>query len=221
MERSFLDVLDPRDRKDLLAVARRRRLARGTRIIQEGSEGSDAFVILEGQLKITAKGKGAKPVLIGLRGPGDLVGEAAVVDGALRSATVTAVEPSVVLVVPRPLFLRVINATSAAPALLHVLASRQRDGTRTITDFARLRAPARLASRVLDLVEQFGVKTAEGVEVSLGLTQDELAGWTGASRDSVAKTLRAWRDDGVVSTGRRRLLIHDVAKLEAIAEDHQ
>ncbi|MCU1430746.1 MAG: cyclic nucleotide-binding protein, partial [Actinomycetia bacterium] len=67
--------------------------------------------------------------------------------------------------------------------------------------------------RLEELVADHGEATDDGVRIALPLTQEELAGWVGASRESVARALRTLRDRGVISTGRRRVVVHDGAAL--------
>jgi CRP-like cAMP-binding protein len=55
------------------------------------------------------------------------------------------------------------------------------------------------------------------VRISLSLTQDELAGWTGASREAVSKALRHFRDRGWIETGRRSIIVLNVDALRTLA----
>ena len=70
-----------------------------------------------------------------------------------------------------------------------------------------------MAARLVELAERFGEPTNGGVRVGLPLSQDELAGWTGASREAVSKALRSLRDRGLIETGRRRVVIYDLEGL--------
>jgi len=67
-----------------------------------------------------------------------------------------------------------------------------------------------VARRLLDLAERFGKETPEGVKVELPLSQEELASWCGASRESTVKALRTLREVGALTTGRRQVTLHDV-----------
>ncbi|GAA3308369.1 hypothetical protein GCM10020219_009520 [Nonomuraea dietziae] len=67
-----------------------------------------------------------------------------------------------------------------------------------------------MATRLVELAERYGEQTSTGLRVALPLSQDELAGWTGASREAVSKALRTLRDRGLIETGRRRVVVHDL-----------
>lgn len=80
--------LPPKTLKRLDRIAHTRRLDAGEHIVQEGHEGAGVFVITEGTTTVTRDGRE-----IATLGPGDAVGEMAVLDHHPRSATVTAVTP--------------------------------------------------------------------------------------------------------------------------------
>jgi CRP-like cAMP-binding protein len=72
---------------------------------------------------------------------------------------------------------------------------------------------ARVSARILELSERFGDEAGAGVEIHLPISQEELAGWTGCSRDSVVKALQAMRGLGWIETGRRRITVLELEEL--------
>ena len=76
---------------------------------------------------------------------------------------------------------------------------------------------ARVAGRLVELADRFGEAVPDGVRISVPLSQDELAGWVGASREAVAKALRVLRDRGLVTTGRRTMTVLDLDGLRGRA----
>jgi CRP/FNR family cyclic AMP-dependent transcriptional regulator len=66
---------------------------------------------------------------------------------------------------------------------------------------------SRVAARIVELSERFGDEVEAGVQIDLPISQEELAGWTGCSRDSVVKALQAMRGLGWIETGRRRITV--------------
>ena len=67
-----------------------------------------------------------------------------------------------------------------------------------------------MAQRIVELAERFGEPDAQGTRITVALSQDELAGWVGASREAVAKALRTLREQGQLSTGRRTMTVLDL-----------
>jgi phosphoserine phosphatase RsbU/P len=90
---SFLEGAGPAALERLSALTTERRFEPGALILEEGSFGSEVFLILEGQVDVV-KGQGADEMLIATRGPGDLFGEMGLVERAPRFATIRAIEPT-------------------------------------------------------------------------------------------------------------------------------
>jgi CRP-like cAMP-binding protein len=72
---------------------------------------------------------------------------------------------------------------------------------------------SRVAQRLVELADRYGEPEKNSVRVGVPLTQEELAGWVGASREAVSKALRSLRARGWIETGRRTVIIHDLAAL--------
>jgi CRP/FNR family transcriptional regulator, cyclic AMP receptor protein len=97
--------------------------------------------------------------------------------------------------------------------VLHVLASRRRDADRKRLEFATLDTLGRVAWRLQELSERFGEQTADGIDVELPLSQEQLASWCGASREATVRALATLRTPGCIATGRRSVLIRDIEAL--------
>ena len=103
-------------------------------------------------------------------------------------------------------------------AMLAVLSSRLRASDRRLTEFLAADTLGRISARLVELCDTHGELGDEGsVRVTLPITQEELAGWTGSSLESTAKALRALRSLGWISTRRRAIEVHDLAALRSRA----
>jgi CRP-like cAMP-binding protein len=101
-----------------------------------------------------------------------------------------------------------------ALAMLAMLSSRLRASDARLTEFAAADTLGRVCARLVELCDVHGeTGTAGSVLITLPITQDDLAGWTGASIESTAKALRALRSLGWITTGRRAIEVHDVSAL--------
>lgn len=210
--------LAPSAWSDLDARARLRRLSRGSALFVQGEGPGAAAVLLEGRLKVVHVADDGTESLLAIRGTGDLVGELSVLDGAPRSATVTALEPAAALVVDADGFRAWLQAhPEAMLELLALVAARLRDADSTRAQFATADVTARLARRLLELAARYGEPGSGGVRIDLPVTQEDLAGWVGASREAVAKGMRRLRQRGAVVTGRRRVEVCDLAALRRLA----
>jgi CRP/FNR family cyclic AMP-dependent transcriptional regulator len=207
----FLDRLDAADRAALAERGRPRRWPTGASLFLEGDRSSTVLVIVSGRVKVFSLTESGEEVLLAVRGPGALLGELSAVDGSSRSASVAALEPVVALVVGVAEFVEFLRAhPGAAMVLMRLITSRLRDADRKRVEFGAFDIAARVAGRLVELADRFGEPAPDGVRIAVPLSQDELAGWVGASREAVAKALRVLRDRGLVTTGRRTMTVLDL-----------
>lgn len=203
-------LLTPAQLEELRALSGTRRLRRGVTLFAEGDRSDSVAYVLAGRVKVSYHTRAGDEVMLAVHGPGQLLGELSAIDGRPRSASVTTLEPVEVLVISAADFHAFISDhPDVGLGLLRMLTSRLRDADRKRVEFGAHDTVGRVASRLLELAERFGEPGTDGVTVELPLTQEELAGWVGASREGVSKALRTLRERGVVSTGRRRIVIRD------------
>lgn len=208
----LLSLLTDDEIAALRAAGRPRRWDRGATVMSEGDTSDWVLVLTEGRVKVSSHTSAGTEVVLAVRGPGGLIGEMSAIDGSPRSATVTALEPiSGIVVSDFPGFLQ--QHGRIAVLLMRIVTGRLRDSDRKRIEYGAFDTTGRVATRLIELAERYGEQTSAGVRVALPLSQDELAGWTGASREAVSKALRSLRDRGLIETGRRRVTIHDLEGL--------
>ena len=207
---SFLGLLGDADRRDVLATMVDRALAAGQTLVRHGDTGASFAVLLAGRFKLVTRAANGRTVLLGLRGPGDLIGEMAILDAAARSADVIALEPARVAVGDAEALRRLLRERPGVlQALCLSLARRLREADEARVELAALSGHARVAGLLLDLCDRYGRAAAEGVRIEIPLSQEELADWTGLSRPSLARALGELRRAGLLSTGRRAITLTD------------
>ncbi|MER5648030.1 Crp/Fnr family transcriptional regulator [Streptosporangium sp. NPDC002524] len=198
--------------KALYAAGRPRRWDRGATMFTEGDVSDWVLVLTSGRVKVSSHTAAGTEVVLAVRGPGALLGEFAAIDGLPRSATVTALEPVEGITVRD--FSSYLQANGrVAVLLMQMVTGKMRDSDRKRIEYGAFDTTGRVATRLVELAERYGEPDNGGVRVALPLSQDELAGWTGASREAVSKALRSLRDRGLIETGRRRVIIHDMEGL--------
>ena len=209
----FLGALSPGDRKALLAAGTRRRYRRGEVVYREHDDPGGALVLLEGHVTASTADADGREVILGMAGPGDLVGELSALRATPRSATVTAREDVVALAVPAAAFRHFLRtAPEAAVFVLDTVVERLQVADAHRLELASLDVVARVARRLLELSERVG-EPGEGDAVEVAVTQEELAAFAGASREAVSKALHVLRTLGCVETRRRRIAVLDAAAL--------
>jgi CRP-like cAMP-binding protein len=214
MGETFLDALTEEEAADLHAAGRRRTYRPGVTLFHEGDDSGPVVVILGGRVKVATVGGGGREAIVAVRGPGDLLGELSAIDGGPRSATVTTLEPAEVLLVPGSAFAALLERhLRIALVLLRMVAGRLRYADSQQAQFATQDVVGRVARRLLELGDRFGVAEDDRIVIELPISQEELAAWTGSSREAVSKALQQLRSLHVLETGRKRITVLDSAAL--------
>ena len=210
-ETDFLAMLEPEDAAELRARGGTRRFRAGQALMHEGQVGEELMILLAGRAKVTCTTAEGKEIVLAFRQPGDLLGELAVLDDRPRSSSVVALEPAEALVLAASEFRAAVESRPRiALELLRMLSRRFRDADRKRIEFAASQTLGRVAGRLVELAERYGEPTERGVIIDLPISQEELAGWTGSSREAVAKALHTLRELGLVITERRRIIVCDL-----------
>jgi CRP-like cAMP-binding protein len=199
----------------LLGGVRTRRYRRGEVIFHQGDPGDALHVVLSGRVKISSPSEtGVEAILTTLR-PGEWFGALALLDGAPRSASATAVEPTETLVLPRDRFRQLVEDVPAIrDQVLAALAHELRRLTNHVEELHFLDIAGRLAARLARLAEEQGTP-GEGGEIRLDgpITQGELAAMVGSTRQSVNKLLGYLVGDGLIRIDRDAIVILDLEGL--------
>ena len=216
----FLRQLPREDAEALLGLVRRRTLRAGAEILRAGSAGDEAVIVLSGRVRLVAYGADNREVVLALRGPGELIGEIAALGAGRRTATAVALDETEVgylRAAELVQFLR--DHPDAALLVIRMVVRRLAESTRDMVDLATQDSVGRLAKRLVELSAVHGRAAGEGTQIQLSLTQDELARWTGATRETVSRALRLMRQLGWVSTDRRTITVLDPAALRERSGD--
>ncbi len=208
----FFSGLDAESLESVGRGMRTRRFRRGEVIFHLGDPGDALFIVMSGAIKIMIPSDAGDEAILATLRAGDVFGELAVLDGAPRSATATALEPTETLVLPRAQF-RELLATEPAirDALLASLAGELRRLTNHVEELHFLDITGRLASRLVRLATESGNEQDDGtVRLGSPLTQGDLAAMIGCTRQSVNKLLGMFTDDGLIRLDRDSIVILDL-----------
>jgi CRP/FNR family transcriptional regulator, cyclic AMP receptor protein len=193
-----------------------RQYARDQALMYVDQVPSEVLVLTSGWVKVSATTSAGKAVLLALRGPGDLVGELSALDEAPRSASIVAIEPVQALAVPHARFRAfLLDHPEHALTLLKEISARLRDADAKRVQLAAYSTLGRVAFCLLELCDRFGEGEAGAVDITLPLSQEELASWAGASLESVGRALQQMRGLGWIETRRRAIRVLDRAALES------
>ena len=183
-------------------------LRRGDVIFAEGDEPGELFLVASGRIAIANKSIDGRESVVALMETGDLFGEMGLFDGLGRSAEARSLETSVVVSIP---YGPIRNLYEKRPELLwrvvRMLAGRLRNMDEALADAVFLDVTGRTAKRLLELA-------GDQEEFVLPITQEELAGMVGASRERVNKAIAAFIKLGWIQQIERRYVITNRRQLE-------
>jgi CRP/FNR family transcriptional regulator, cyclic AMP receptor protein len=215
----FFGGLDPAALERLAATMRSRRFRRGEVIFHIGDPGDALFVIVSGEVKISLPSETGDEAILATLRPGDVFGELALLDGAPRSASASALMPTETVILPRDRFRELIaTETGVRDALLASIAGELRRLTTHVEELHFLDITGRLAARLVRLAQESGTPLPDGsLRLRTNLTQADLAAMVGCTRQSVNKLLGQFTDDGLLRLERDGIVVTDLEGLSATA----
>ncbi|GIE94632.1 Crp/Fnr family transcriptional regulator [Paractinoplanes rishiriensis] len=215
---TFLGGLSPSVAEELLGLGARRRYRAGLSILREGVLGSHVVVLEAGFAKVTTAVEGCE-TLLGIRLPGDLIGEIGTLTGSPRNATVTACGTVYAVVVTRVGFEEFLRRHPEASSLVMAVIARQLTwANRRRSDFAAFPAHIRLARLLVEIAEVCGRPLPDGsIQIVVPLSQPELAAMIAIARATVQKAVNELRTRHLIGTAYRRIVVLDLAGLTRLA----
>lgn len=202
----FAEVDD--DALDLvMAAVVQRDLRRGDVLFSEGAEPEHLYVVEDGRIAMASRSDDGRESVFALMERGDLFGEMPLLDGLGRSAEARALESSQLMEIP---YGPVREVFEKQPELLWgvvaLLSGRLRSMDAALADSVFLDVTGRTAKRLLDM-------GGDEDEFVLPVTQEELAGMVGASRERVNKAIASFVRLGWIDQSERRYVILDREQL--------
>jgi len=216
---TFLGRLAPAVAGELLGLGVRRRFAGGRTILREGAEAGQVVLITDGFVKVTTAVDGFA-TLLGIRVPGEIIGEIGALTASPRNATVIACGTVHAVTVARAEFEAFLRRRPDVSQLVMAMIAGQLSwANRRRSDFAAFPAHIRLARLLTEIAAACGRLRPDGsVEIVVPLSQPELAAMIAIARATVQKAVRDLREQGLISTAYRRVTVLDPAGLRRLAD---
>ncbi len=187
--------------QEIVAASEERALRRGDVLFAEHEEPDALYVVISGRIAIANKSVDGRESVVALMEPGDLFGEMGLFDRHGRSAEARALEQSTVILVPYgPLHEIYGRHPQELWSVVKLLARRLRSMDQALADSVFLDVTGRTAKRLLELA-------GDSDEFVLPVTQEELAGMVGASRERVNKAIASFVKLGWMDQSDRRYVI--------------
>lgn len=216
----LLRALSAEARARLLASATRRRFPKGATIFMIGDPGDGMYLIDEGRVEISLTSLNGRRMVLNHMGPGEVLGEIAMLDGGPRSADATAATDAALLSLSRTTVLSFLQAhPDSAIALIGELCAKVRNASDMFDVQAQTEAKVRLARCLLRFGNKWGRPAANGaVRLPTGFNQMDLGEFAGLARENVNRHLRSWATEGVVDLDHGEIVLRDLEALRTISE---
>ncbi len=212
----LLSDLSDEELQRIAQVAVARSFPKGARVFHEGDQSDACYVIRSGEVRVTREHSDGRAIALATLGPGEIVGELAMLDGEVRSASVEALTDIELLAIAardmRGLFERNPEITAK---LVVALTRRVRETNERVSRQSFQTVPSRVAGVLSQLVaaEDSGGGGRSGV--TLRMTQADLAQLAGTSRESVSRFLAVLERAAVVRVGRGRVTVLEPSRLRS------
>jgi CRP/FNR family transcriptional regulator, cyclic AMP receptor protein len=178
-------------------------------IFQEGERGDALFIIVKGRVKVLLYGEDGREYILDVIGTGGFFGELSLIDELPRSANVTTVEESELLIIRRSDFVRLLMENPAMTInILKILSRRLRAADERIKGLAFLSVEGRILKYLMEIGEESGVKVKDHLVIEKGPTQIEIANSCGCSRETVSRMVKSMIEKGIISVRKRAYTIH-------------
>ena len=207
--------LEPSELERIAQVAIPRSFPKGARVFHEGDRTDACYVIRAGEVRVTREHSDGRAIALATLGPGELVGELAMLDGGVRSASVEALTDVDLLAVSAADMKGLLERNAEITAKLVIaLTKRLRETNERISRQSFQTVPSRVAGVLSQLVSEENAEHGRD-GVTIRMNQADLAQLAGTSRESVSRFLAVLERAGVVRVGRGRVTVLEPHRLRA------
>lgn len=214
--------LNDADLAELAAITVRRTFRKGETLFSEGEEATGFYLLVSGSIKLCRMSPDGREKVLHFVNPRETFAEAAFFGDGKYPAEARAMEAGEVLYLPRQGFMELMSHNpDFAFNLVVSLSLMLRQFARQIEELSFADVTSRLASflvrRAADCSTSFGGITY----IDLGIKKGELASRLGTASETVSRTLRKLKDEGIIEVQGNRVVVHQMEKLEKLSERHE
>jgi CRP/FNR family transcriptional regulator, cyclic AMP receptor protein len=215
----LLEGLAPDVLEELARLCAWRRYAAHASIISREAADNDVYLVVSGEVRVTAFSAAGREVMFRDIRAGDWFGDFSAIDGRARSADVVACEDTLVATLKPALFWRLIDEhISVRHCTLKRLVSMVRELTERVYDFSTLGVQNRVHAELLRLAHEAGVQ-GNAATIDPAPRHMDMAGHISTYREQVTRELSAMAKQGLTRRSGNALIVTDVARLERIVSE--
>ncbi|HEY6838900.1 MAG TPA: Crp/Fnr family transcriptional regulator [Geobacteraceae bacterium] len=210
--------LDEEHLAEVAAIAARRSFVRGEALFTEGEAANGFYLLAAGSVKLCKVSPDGKEKVLHFVHPNETFAEAAFFGDGKYPAEARAIEKGEALFFPKEAFMGLLERNPRFSLNLIVsLSLLLRRFARQIEELSFAEVPTRLAAYLLELAERKSVSLQGKTYLDLDMKKGELASRLGTVSETLSRTFRKLREEGLVEVEGNRFIIHDMARLKALA----
>jgi CRP/FNR family transcriptional regulator, cyclic AMP receptor protein len=211
---SLLERLHLRTRQALLGLGTVTTYGAREFVLRQGEESHHVLLVLSGLLKVVADTEFGRPVLLALRGRGDLVGEMSALRGTPRATNVITCRPVRARLVKNSMLREFLDRNPDAwAAVASSLSAHLHEANNRRAEFLACPAPVRVGRVLAEIARRYGERTSAGWDLDVSLTQADLASLAGVALATFEKAVRSMQHHGLLRRRYRRIVVVDLAGL--------
>ena len=215
---SVLENLPEEDLQLLTAHQSIHVYSKGEVIFREGAYPTGIFFIISGMAKKYKADKDGKEQIIYVANAGELLGYHAILEEERYPDSAAALVETQIGFIPKEDFLAVLQQSALLNRrLLKTLSHEFAVLVNSIALFAHRPLRERLAIQLIVLREKFKINFQPGMSVDINMSRDDLASLVGAARENVLRALAELKEEGIIATKGRKIVVLDVLKLLKVA----
>jgi len=214
--------LNNNDLAELAAITVRRTFNKGETLFSEGEEATGFYLLLSGSIKLCRMSADGREKVLHFVKPCETFAEAAFFGDGKYPAEARAMEAGEVLYLPRQGFMELMSHNpNFAFNLVVSLSLMLRQFARQIEELSFADVTSRLASFLVRRAAE-GSTSFDGITyIDLGIKKGELASRLGTASETISRTLRKLKDEGIIEVQGNRVVVHQMEKLQKMSERHE
>ena len=201
----LFSCLDNASRENLQKKAIKRTFPKNAILFSKGDDSDALFLILKGKVKAVILDEEGRELILNIHGPGECIGEVALLDGRTRSATIITKDQTQALIIYRKDFMEIAyNDKETLMKIIHLILERLRLATDKIESLVFQNTHHRLLNFLAQMSEE---KDGQRI-IAEKLTHHEISNIIGSSREMVSRILKELLRDGYISIEKKRIILH-------------
>ena len=216
----FFRHLSPEAIQEINRLFEDRDVAAEQAIYFEGDSGEYLYLVATGKVKLLRHTSTGREVLLDILRGGEYFGNLSVLSGQSYSETAIAQTNCCILQISAQNFKKVLGWYSDVTIkVLEAVGQRLESSQEIIKQLSVYTADQRIAASLLRLAKKMGEQKQEGLLIQLPLSRQDLAAMTGATIETVSRVMSRFSAEELISTGRKWVIINDLARLEQIVNE--